>query len=195
MEKDNKATPLKRAETSPLVLAASVSDRVQIRNVRCVDLRATCDLQGKPGPLAVEYVAEASATADAEGARILVYAVFGMQAGPENVPGSVLVQVKAKLELAYDCQRVEDFNSGTLKSFAQLNGIYNAWPYWREIVQSLVARMGLPPLVVPVFRIPVRPQDAGPHPAPQPTKGPKVDKEPKATPKTRRTRAQKAPRA
>jgi len=38
-------------------------------------------------------------------------------------------------------------------AFARTNGIYNAWPYWREFVQNMIARMNLPPLVIPVFRL------------------------------------------
>ena len=39
-----------------------------------------------------------------------------------------------------------------LKAFAEVNGVYNAWPYFRELLQSTAARMGLPPVVVPVYR-------------------------------------------
>lgn len=39
-------------------------------------------------------------------------------------------------------------------AFAKINGTYNAWPYFRETVQSIVGRMGLPPVVVPVYRVP-----------------------------------------
>lgn len=39
------------------------------------------------------------------------------------------------------------------RAFAQLNAIFNAWPYWRELVQSIATRMGLPPPVVPLMKI------------------------------------------
>lgn len=39
-----------------------------------------------------------------------------------------------------------------LAEFAKLNGMYNAWPYLREIVQSMTLRMGISPLVLPMFR-------------------------------------------
>jgi preprotein translocase subunit SecB len=34
-----------------------------------------------------------------------------------------------------------------------LNGVFHVWPYWREMVQNTLARMGLPPLILPVFRV------------------------------------------
>jgi hypothetical protein len=41
-----------------------------------------------------------------------------------------------------------------LAAFAKVNGIYNVWPYFRELVQSMGSRLGLPPVVLPVFRVP-----------------------------------------
>jgi preprotein translocase subunit SecB len=40
-----------------------------------------------------------------------------------------------------------------IKAFAKSNGMLNVWPYWREFVQSITSRAGLPPLTVPLFRI------------------------------------------
>ncbi len=34
-----------------------------------------------------------------------------------------------------------------------INPISNAWPYWREFVQSMSARMGFPALTVPLLEI------------------------------------------
>jgi len=39
-----------------------------------------------------------------------------------------------------------------LQAFADGNAMMNCWPYWRELVQSMVARMNLPPFVVPLLR-------------------------------------------
>jgi len=40
-----------------------------------------------------------------------------------------------------------------VRHFAETNGLYNAWPYWREFVQNTAARMSLPGLTVPVLRL------------------------------------------
>ena len=34
-----------------------------------------------------------------------------------------------------------------------INPISNAWPYWREFVQSMSSRMGFPALTVPLLEI------------------------------------------
>ncbi len=40
--------------------------------------------------------------------------------------------------------------------FAWLNGVHHSWPYWRELVHTVSARAGLPSILVPVFKPPVR---------------------------------------
>jgi preprotein translocase subunit SecB len=61
--------------------------------------------------------------------------------------------VKATFELCY--RLPSDFapEEADLSSFAEMNGVYNAWPYWREYIQSTISRMNLPPVVLPLFRI------------------------------------------
>ena len=36
---------------------------------------------------------------------------------------------------------------------ADANGVFNAWPYFRELLQSTMARCGLPAVLLPVLRI------------------------------------------
>ena len=47
----------------------------------------------------------------------------------------------------------ESFSSEELEAFGEVNAVFNAWPYWRELVQASLARMLLPPLTLPVFRV------------------------------------------
>jgi preprotein translocase subunit SecB len=37
--------------------------------------------------------------------------------------------------------------------FARMNGVYNAWPYLRELIQSTTLRMGLSPLTLPLYKV------------------------------------------
>ena len=37
--------------------------------------------------------------------------------------------------------------------FFKINPVSNAWPYWREFVQSMSTRMGFPALTVPMLEI------------------------------------------
>lgn len=71
---------------------------------------------------------------------------------PDDPPA---VFLEAMFELAYEPHADEDDpNEDDLDHFAFANATFNAWPYWRELAQSMTQRMGIPPVVVPVFKIP-----------------------------------------
>lgn len=44
--------------------------------------------------------------------------------------------------------------SGDLQTFAEVNAVFNSWPYWRQLVQSMLPSMGVHKLIIPVFRLP-----------------------------------------
>ncbi len=62
--------------------------------------------------------------------------------------------VKVQYELEYHLPSDFRVTRPELNAFAKVNGVYNAWPYFRELVQSMTLRMDLPPIVLPVFRVP-----------------------------------------
>ena len=41
-----------------------------------------------------------------------------------------------------------------LDAFAKSNAGYHVWPYWREYIQSICARAGLPVVTIPMYQIP-----------------------------------------
>ena len=67
--------------------------------------------------------------------------------------GAVYVSVRAVYELRYALTKRVNLSDGLLQGFADLNAVFNAWPYWREFVQSSLTRMSLPPVVLPVYRV------------------------------------------
>ena len=62
-------------------------------------------------------------------------------------------EIRGAFELTYSVPTDENFSGDELRGFAQVNAVFNAWPYWRELVQASLARMSLPTLTVPVFRL------------------------------------------
>ena len=46
-----------------------------------------------------------------------------------------------------------EFSLSVVKYLFTINPISNAWPYWREFVQNMSARMGFPALTVPLLEI------------------------------------------
>jgi hypothetical protein len=80
--------------------------------------------------------------------------VFGHVVHGQRETKGTEVQVDATFELVYsyppDTQPVP--TPEELQAFADTNSLMNCWPYWRELVQSMVARMNLPPITVPLLR-------------------------------------------
>ena len=74
--------------------------------------------------------------------------------GQREAKGTTRIQVDASFELIYsyppDTDPVPTVEE--LQGFADTNALMNGWPYWRELVQSMVAKMNLPPMMVPVLR-------------------------------------------
>jgi hypothetical protein len=64
------------------------------------------------------------------------------------------VQIDATFEVVYSFppETTPVPAADEMQAFAETNALMNCWPYWRELVQTMVAKMGLPPLVVPLLR-------------------------------------------
>jgi hypothetical protein len=61
------------------------------------------------------------------------------------------LRVEATFGLMYLTQSPDAISPETLAAFSQTVGVQNVWPYWREFVQSMTGRMGLPPLRMPLL--------------------------------------------
>jgi hypothetical protein len=87
--------------------------------------------------------------------------IFGhSMRGRRGVEGATEVQIDATFEIIYSFPKELDPvpSPEELEAFAQSNAVMNCWPYWRELVQTTVAKMNLPPLVVPLLRyVPLKP--------------------------------------
>jgi hypothetical protein len=68
-----------------------------------------------------------------------------------SVSGGEHVQITGEFGLTYIIQKIDSFSDEIVTAFAKMNGIYNIWPYWREYVQSTVARLCFPPMTVPLM--------------------------------------------
>lgn len=60
--------------------------------------------------------------------------------------------LSATFRLVYALNDASEQPPDALQHFAELNGVYNVWPYWRELVQTVSGRIGLASIVIPVFR-------------------------------------------
>ena len=84
----------------------------------------------------------------------LVRTNFSMEVRGAGDEEELQAEVRGAFELSYRLPTEESFSSEELQAFARVNAVFNAWPYWRELVQTALARMSMPVLTVPVFRLP-----------------------------------------
>jgi hypothetical protein len=69
----------------------------------------------------------------------------------ENAPDVVF---ECTLVLAYGVRGEDPLEDNDVEQFAQVNSPMHAWPYWREFAQSSSARLGIPNLVIGVYKLP-----------------------------------------
>lgn len=149
-----KKKAVKRGKKKPDVSPGlRVSDRVQITDVRL----ANCDCEQKPaaaaGKKSYNITTSTEVQLDKNNGFIVVIAKFHFEASVENKGQEPALTIGASFVLTYRIDEFDGLTQEGFDQFANLNGVYNAWPYWREFVQNMVGRMGLPPLTIPVFRI------------------------------------------
>lgn len=78
---------------------------------------------------------------------------FTMEVRSADDDEKLQAEIRGTFELSYEISDDESFSPEELEAFGEVNAVFNAWPYWRELVHASLARMSMPPLTVPVFRV------------------------------------------
>jgi hypothetical protein len=88
---------------------------------------------------------------------------FTFTATEKGTKGRPLLVIAATFIAEYEM--AEGFSPSTddLNAFVKANAVFNCWPYWREYVHSTTARMYLPPLTLPFFRVRTPQSTKGKH--------------------------------
>ena len=69
---------------------------------------------------------------------------------PLETEGEEVATVVAVFRVTYTLDQT-DLPAADVEYFGKINGIFNAWPYWREYLQGTLQRMGLPQLTLPLL--------------------------------------------
>lgn len=151
MPEDKERTAVGKSAMSQV---AEVAREIELKDIRVISFAS----EQRPeliGPkMDVRQGIDTETTADMEAGEIRVTIRFTADALPlEQESADVAVRIAVTFELAYQCEAVERLSDEALEAFGKINGVYNAWPYWREFVHSTTVRMGLSPLIMPVFRL------------------------------------------
>ena len=147
------AEKIKNSQNNGLGDWCKISKLVELRDIRQI----SGSFEQKPQALIAKknivLERKASVEIDEDNKMIFVVVDFGLKANPEDDKDSTVINISASFLVAYKMEEFKTFVNKDLKCFADNNGIYNAWPFWREFVQSASVRMGLPAITLPVFRI------------------------------------------
>jgi hypothetical protein len=78
---------------------------------------------------------------------------FKFSATEKKSKGKPLLVIAATFIAEYEMAEGFHPSDENLNAFVNTNAVFNCWPYWREYVHSTTARMNLPPLTLPFFRV------------------------------------------
>jgi len=149
-------------------LAWAFQSQSDIDSIRLVESKLVCLVAPEdakfPLVMAVWHQSEDPSPSE----RVLTIPVkFAFKAFTESDKAEVLL-ITCKLAVAYALNDGYCPTPEQIEAFKQGNAVFNCWSYFREYVQSSVARMNYPPVAIPFLRM-----------APKATAGP-----PAETPKT-----------
>jgi len=146
------AKELRKKTTSKLELGVPVSQLVELDTIFITESSA------RRKPLRGELPPEMNLSIDVEtdvnrGQGIVqVRPRFELIARYDETAAGELLRIVAVFLLQYRLSSFEGLTKANFNAFGEMNGLYNAWPYWREFVQATTVRMGLPPFTIPVYR-------------------------------------------
>ncbi len=146
-----KKTSTKKAEIAAIDLASAVSARVNLKDIYLVraDYFRGKLASGKNLPVQLSH--NGTTKINKKQKLINVLMTFSLQVGKtKNNPA---ISIEADFELIYEISNLAGLKAENFEQFGRLNGVYNAWPYWREFVHDAFARMNLPPLILPSYHI------------------------------------------
>ena len=130
---------------------------VEIGNIRLVDLTASTSVRStdEAGSISLSVKTTTSVRERTEEIFFVATSIDMQLVSKEKaVP---VVTIKAGFELSYRLPHGFAATTKDLELFAKINGVYNAWPYWRELIQNTLMRMNLPPVTLPLLRMARKP--------------------------------------
>jgi len=144
-------------ETSQIDLAAPISAHAKIHNVVLASCEAkrSAEATFSPNQHSIDCVIEhIEIGIDKENSRFFIKPGFTLKVMRKDLPeAEACLLIKASFAIAYSVEAIEKYEEKVIHAFAGTNGIFNAWPYWREFAQNTALRMGIPGIIIPLFRV------------------------------------------
>lgn len=144
-----------RVDDQTMSKAMKVGPRATIIDIRLIDHRAT--LRGvKSSPPELMRVARAHETRrekEPDLLRVTVALTLDAAYDNEESKNNPTLTIQATYGILYKVVDLEKLSDDELGAFAEVNGSFNVWPFWRELCHSAMGRMGIEPSTIPTLRV------------------------------------------
>jgi len=145
-------------------MAARVAQLYVLKEIYLVDAKISRDpMIESPEALSLEHKCFTESLTPLDAEKYIVLCNFRVAAFDGKEPNKLIMKIEAAFCTSYYVDKsipVPSLSDGDVETFCAfmhhfmtLNPISNAWPYWREFVQSMSSRMGFPALTVPLLEI------------------------------------------
>lgn len=145
-------TTSRRTARSKMDLAAPVSERVEVLEILLAESLTKRGAVRDSLAVKLAMGVNVETHVDKDEKVLCVGPSFVLSAKYDEADDEEMLRIEARFVLRYRVPSFGGLRKANIDAFGELNGLFNAWPYWREFVQSTTVRMGLPSLTVPVYR-------------------------------------------
>ena len=140
-----------RIPTEVMKQVAAVVPNVELEDLRLIGV--TADLRSPPPDAAVYIDLKHTSETEVLEAALLIRVNYSLEAKRSDNEAGAFLKVSASFQLIYRGNNLQELGPDKLSAFADVNAVHNSWPYLRELVQSLTARMGIRPFLVPLLKV------------------------------------------
>ena len=141
-------------ENLDMEASSRVAQKAVLKEIYLADAKISRDpLIVYPEALSLEHKCSTEfLSSDKDKKLFFISCNFRVAAFSGEAPDKLVMKIEASFCTSYvvkslpDDSLIDDF-----EYFLTINPIFNAWPYWREFVQNMSARMGFPALTVPLL--------------------------------------------
>lgn len=129
-----------------------VFDSLKLRHVRLVGLNTSVFITGSRTPDHAEITAQTGMGPTPDGKNLNINLEIKVEARPKGLKDDCsLLLVDAKYQCVFSLEGIKFDSLIPLSEPLCEVGMRVAWPYVRELVQTITARMSIPPVIMPIL--------------------------------------------
>lgn len=133
--------------------ATAVGPHATIQSVRLVNVSAMLG-EAPPGSMKYARQQRGYSFTRAPGDMVEVDIRFTLDiATTEEERNEPPISIEGKYRLSYRIEGLASLDDEHLQAFTQVNGFFNAWPFWRELTSSMLARTQVGFFLLPTLRV------------------------------------------